>query len=119
MFTKIIDTFLAKLSGGGQRQPEAMDWRPVISLIEPHIESHTIFLEKMNGGFVLPEELGEGQAVVSVIVAYAHDGVNTWETEAPAKHMAEKLSGVLGKELPYLLSRNPKPYAGYYVCLRT
>jgi hypothetical protein len=119
MFTKLIDTIIVKLTGGSERQPEAIDWKSVVSKIEPHIESHSIFLEKRNGSFVLPEQLNQGEQVISVIVAYAQKGINPWETEAPAKYMAEKLSGILGIELPYLLSRNPELYAGFYVCVRT
>ncbi len=119
MFANLFDTLIVKLAGGFPEKLRLMGWEPVVSLIEPHIESHTIFLETMNGEFVIPHQLSEDQEVISVIVAYVKEGVNPWDTEVPAKYMAEKLSRIIGRELPYLVSRPLNADVAYYVCIRT
>lgn len=94
---------------------EIIDWAPIITHIRDHIGNHSVWLELPQGGWRKLESADETTSATGIAVAYVAEGVKSWDTEAPAKHMAEKLSELLGKELPILLSRDYEHFVGYYV----
>ena len=96
-----------------------IDWRADLALIQPHVESHTVYVLARSGEWLSLSSADDSIDAVALVVAYENEHTKPWETEVPAKHMAEKLSRQLGKEQMLQLSRNPTGYAGYYVHVRT
>lgn len=94
-----------------------VDWTAIVSLVLPHIESHSIFAVYDDDSW---ERIGSSSTELSdrvtrLAVAYDVDGINPWETEVPAKYMAQKLSAVLQADLPHFISRSADHFAGFYV----
>ncbi|WP_415891364.1 hypothetical protein ACMXYV_08620 [Neptuniibacter sp. SY11_33] len=117
--------FIKKLFGKDEEisdyvpDKDPINWQPIVTKLEGKLGNHSIYLELKNGGWIKPEYWIEGLLVTGVAVAYVHEGVNPWETEAPARHKAEELSKIWGIDLPILLSRDFKHFVGYYVYINT
>jgi len=96
----------------------AADWRPLLKRVESEVSGCTVFLETAAGLFVplVPEPQAEN--VVGLVATWIRDGMSPWETEAPAKKLAHRLSTRLGVNALVLVSRSLESVAGYYVSIR-
>ena len=121
----MIRNLIKKLFNSSKSTPdylpkqEVIDWESIVETIKGHLGSHCIYLELKEGGWSKLENEQDSIQVTGVAVVYAADGVEIWDTEAPAKHKAEELSKVLGRDLPILLSREFQYFVGYYVYINT
>ena len=98
---------------------EPIDWKSIASKIVGHLDNHTIYLELPESGWCKPQESSNATIATGIAVAYVIEGVEAWDTKAPTLHMVEKLSGILGKELPVMLNRDYRHFVGYYVYINT
>ncbi|WP_139304922.1 hypothetical protein [Microbulbifer marinus] len=114
-------TIFEKIFGSRQSMPikKPYEWHGTVEKIRAHIGNHSIYLELPGGGWCKLEEANESTAATGVAVAYVAEGVEPWDTEAPARHMAQTLSALIGKELPYYLSRDFTGFVGYYVYINS
>lgn len=117
MLGRILDFFDKRALTKERDALVAIEWEPVVRRIEGHVGDHSIYLETRHSGFVKPasEAIPQGEDVVAAAVVYQVDGVEPWETERPAREMAESLSQLLGRQFPVLLSREYWSFVGYYV----
>lgn len=121
MLQKFIDNLIIKLTGGIPEEKEGEKLEEILSLIEPEVGSHNIYIKTEDGRLILYASTESQECMVrakGICVVYEHDGVKPWETEVPAKHMCEKLSKVLNSEPVVLLSRDPNSFVGYYVYVK-
>ena len=122
MFQGFIDNLIAKLTGGLPEEKEGIDLEDILSLIAPEVGSHSIYIKTKNGSQILysdPESKEHLIRAKGICVVYEHEGVKPWETEAPARHMCEKLGEVLNSKPVVLLNRDPESFAGYYVYIKS
>ena len=100
-----------------KQETPVIDWQGLVDSIYPHKESHSIFAVSEGDVWILIEAPATDipADTLGLTVAYDVEGVEAWDTEVPAKYMAEKLSNILDIELSYALSRSPDHYAGFYV----
>ena len=94
------------------------EWREAIDQVLPHLDSHSLYVGSESGTCNKLQTTDQDvrlEQTLSFAIAYDVEGVEPWQTEIPARHMAEKLGNVLGRELAILLSRSADHYAGYYV----
>ncbi|MBY0375932.1 MAG: hypothetical protein K2Q23_18185 [Bryobacteraceae bacterium] len=79
------------------------------------------FLETRDQRFISlnpPHMTSEGVETVSLIVTWSRDGIPAWETEQPAKNLAERLARHRDLEAVLLLRRSLDSFVGYYVRVR-
>jgi len=118
MFSNIVDVFDSYMSKRERRALPELEWQPLVRKLQPHIETHSIFLETRHNGFVpLPSgsDSVASAEIVAVVVALVDEAIETWDTEGPARAMAEKLADVVGHPLPVMISREYRSFAGWYV----
>lgn len=96
----------------------AADWRALLKRVEPEISGYTVFLETAARRFVPLTAEQQAENVVGLVATWIRDGMSPWETEAPAKELAHRLSTQLGVNALVLLSRSLESFAGYYVSIR-
>ena len=122
MFSKLKDRFDDWMTRRERSKLSSLDWEPLVNEISPIIDDHSIFLETRFDGFVTLEsaqsDVVDGD-IVAVVVALVREGLEAWDTEAPAQAMAQKLSDHFGRPMPRLLSRQWEVFVGYYVRVTT
>ncbi len=99
-------------------QPKSTNWANIIAEISPHVESHQIYVEFSDGSRKLYSPSEDVTGLESIAVVYSSPHAEPWETEVPAKYMADKLSVILNRHLQISLSRDPDSFVGYFVEIR-
>lgn len=118
MLSKLGDWYYDWIVRRERKKLPVLDWAPLVDELSRVIEDHSVFLETRYDGFVTLEAVQSGSVdtdIVAVAVALVSDGLEPWQTEAPAKLMAEKLSEHFGKPMPRQISRQWQVFAGHYV----
>jgi hypothetical protein len=118
MFHWLIDRYFDLRRVRYRRKLPAFEWQPLLDQIREQIREYTVFLETRNHGFVSLEDFiarPRGSDVVAVAIAYVADGVAPWDTETPARVLADRLSPTLGFTPLIFSSRDPDSFVGYYV----
>jgi hypothetical protein len=100
------------------RSEPAVDWRSLLERVLPAIGSRTVFLELADGRFARSTPEPRPGDVVALAITWADEGLTAWDTEAPARRLAEELSARPGLEACMLLNRDPDSFVGYYVRVR-
>jgi hypothetical protein len=99
---------------------ENIDWKTITKEIIPHIENHTIFLQKRNGDMILLSDVKDNDLeVIMVAVVYIQEGIEPWDREIPAKYMSDKLKRQCKYNVGVAINRNPDSFTGYYVQINT
>jgi len=121
MFTRLMDWYVDRLVAKEHASLPAIDWRSLAGKINEEIEECSVFVETRDKRFVPvnPQDPNSKELdAVSLIVTWSHHGVKPWETEKPAKDLAEDLSERGDVSAVVLWSRSLDSFVGYYVQIR-
>lgn len=95
--------------------------RSLLDRIGEEILGARLFLETRDQRFVpvnLQHPNSVGLDIISLVVTWSREGIPPWETEEPAKNLAQRLAEREDISAVVLLSRRSDSFVGYYVQIR-
>ncbi len=117
-----VEKLAKQLLHRDRQQAATLDWQRMVRDLETELREFRAFLEFRDGtrvpvASVSPTDPGPIDVIgVAITVAAPSE---PWDTEAPVRMLAERLSARLGTEVPVLLSRDAPSFVGYYARVRT
>lgn len=121
MFRRLTDWYIDRLVAREQANLPVVNLKSLLERIGEEIVGAQLFLETRDQRFVpvnLQHPNSDGLEITSLVVTWSREGIPPWETEEPAKNLAQRLSGRAGISAVVLLSRRLDSFVGYYVRIR-
>lgn len=118
----LTEWYINRLVAKQRAELPAIDWRSLLKRVEDAFQGRaSVLLETRDERFISAESQGSNSGdleFISLIVTWSREGLKPWETEEPARQLAQVLSQCDDVTAVLLLSRRLDSFVGYYVRIR-